>query len=338
MQVAVIIPFYQRAAHILGRAILSVGAQEVPEGVTLQIVVVDDGSPVPAGEEVAALPPGLRQRVTIITQPNGGPGAARNRALDWVAGQAGQVDVVAFLDSDDTWAPRHIADALACLALGHDLYFCNHRRFEDTETYFDLVPDLREIGRDDRPGVAVLTEAGPVLSLTPEALLTLQIITYPSQTSTVVIRAERVLRQRFDRDLRRAGEDHLFWVAIAADRPRTAMSWRCNVRCGRGVNVYFGAQDWGSARVVERVGDVLMFHQKAAAFDLPARDRRLLHERTRHYARGYSFHFLRALLLGRRPSFRQFRRLVRMSPDLLLWMPGRFLRVMVDRRPEARFW
>lgn len=336
-RVAVIVPYFQRSPGLLAKALRAVMAQELPSGTTWQAIVVDDSSPHPATAELASLPAAITDRVTLLRQPNAGPGGARNRALDHVAATGG-FDIVAFLDSDDTWAPTHLAEALAALDRGHDLYFCNHHRFEDAETYFEIVPELAALFRDGVPGLTLIDPDGPVHALTPEAFMTAQLGTYPSQTSTVVLRSETLGHHRFDPDMRSAGEDHLFWVALAADRPRVAVSLRSNVACGRGVNVYFNALDWGSTRVVERVGDVLLFHHKARALVRRPADRRLLRARIRHYERGYSFHFLRALLCGRLPSLRQFARLARHSPALPLWLPGRFLRVLVDRRPGARFW
>jgi succinoglycan biosynthesis protein ExoW len=336
-RVAVVVPYYQRDPGLLANALRSVMAQDLPSATTWEAIVVDDASPHPATSDLATLTPSLRDRVTLLSQPNAGPGGARNRALDHIAA-TGRFDIVAFLDSDDLWSPSHLAEALSVLDRGFDLYFCNHRRFEDAQTYFEIVPELATLLREGTPGLAPIDPRGAVFALSPEVFMTAQLGTYPSQTSTVVLRSETLKNHRFDTDMRNAGEDHLFWVALAADQPRVAVSLRSNVSCGRGVNVYFSALDWGTSRVVERVGDVLLFHHKARALVRRPGDQRLLRQRILHYERGYSFHFLRALLCGRLPSLRQFARVMRHSPALPLWLPVRFLRVLVDRRPGARFW
>ena len=53
-RVAVVIPFYQRSAGLLSRAIESIWAQQYqPEPL---IIVVDDSSPMPADEELSNIP------------------------------------------------------------------------------------------------------------------------------------------------------------------------------------------------------------------------------------------------------------------------------------------
>ena len=49
--IAVIIPFFQREAGILGRALKSIADQNYPNS-ALYVIVVDDGSPVSAESEI----------------------------------------------------------------------------------------------------------------------------------------------------------------------------------------------------------------------------------------------------------------------------------------------
>src|SRR5438309_11974615 len=81
-KVAVIIPYYQEKAGILRRAVRSVLDQEGSN--SIEIVVVDDHSPVPAQQELAAFAAVIPERIRIINQPNAGPAAARNRGLNAV--------------------------------------------------------------------------------------------------------------------------------------------------------------------------------------------------------------------------------------------------------------
>lgn len=94
---SVVMPTYNRA-DTLKRAIDSVRAQRFEDW---ELLLVDDGST----DDTQALLRTLDEpRLTVFTQPNAGVAGARNTALRAVRG-----DLVAFLDSDDEWAPHHLA-------------------------------------------------------------------------------------------------------------------------------------------------------------------------------------------------------------------------------------
>ena len=109
-RVAVVIPVRNRAAF-LGRALESVLAQHEPR---LEIVVVDDGSTDGSGA-VAARFPGVR----VLSLPGVGVAAARNAGV-----AATTAPYLAFLDSDDRWAPGKLAKQLAFLEANPELGFC----------------------------------------------------------------------------------------------------------------------------------------------------------------------------------------------------------------------
>ena len=94
---SVVIPAYKAAAFI-SQTLHSVYMQTETD---LEIIVVNDGSP-DNTEEV--LLKETDPRLRIITQPNGGECAARNRGVREARGT-----YVAFLDSDDAWLPDHLA-------------------------------------------------------------------------------------------------------------------------------------------------------------------------------------------------------------------------------------
>lgn len=106
LRVSVVIPAYNRAATI-ARAIGSALAQDPSP---LEVIVVDDGSTDATPAVVAAIGD---PRLRLVTQPNGGVAAARNRGIAEARGE-----LVAFLDSDDEWLPGKLAAQLAAFRAG----------------------------------------------------------------------------------------------------------------------------------------------------------------------------------------------------------------------------
>jgi glycosyltransferase involved in cell wall biosynthesis len=90
--ISVIIPTYNRK-YRLKNAIESVLAQTYPH---FELIVVDDGSE----DNTAEMVTGFDAGIVYIKQANRGPAAARNRGI-----LAAQHNLIAFLDSDDRFAP-----------------------------------------------------------------------------------------------------------------------------------------------------------------------------------------------------------------------------------------
>jgi glycosyltransferase involved in cell wall biosynthesis len=95
-EVSVVIATYNRAP-MLGEAIQSVSEQTYPE---YEVIVVDDGSTDNTREVVSAFP----GKVRYVFQQNRGRSAARNHGIGLAQGR-----YVAFLDSDDMFAPHKLA-------------------------------------------------------------------------------------------------------------------------------------------------------------------------------------------------------------------------------------
>jgi glycosyltransferase involved in cell wall biosynthesis len=110
--VTVVIPAYNAAACVR-RAVDSVLAQTWPR---LEVVVVDDGS----RDETLAVLAQYGSRLRVLTQPNQGPAAARNRGIEQSQGE-----YVAFLDADDWWEPGKIAAQVAVLHDQPGAGFCS---------------------------------------------------------------------------------------------------------------------------------------------------------------------------------------------------------------------
>lgn len=70
-----------------------------------ELIVIEDASPEPSRDVVEAFAARVPQRVRYEINPqNTGPGAIRERALEFAAHEH-----IAFLDSDDLWRPEHLA-------------------------------------------------------------------------------------------------------------------------------------------------------------------------------------------------------------------------------------
>lgn len=118
-QISVIIPVFDRA-HCIAEAVASALQQEP---VTVQVVVVDDGSSDGSADVVRATFPD-DPRVVVLRQDNLGPSAARNLGT-----AAATAPLVTYLDSDDVLVPGGLAAQLAALQApdGPDAVVGGHR-------------------------------------------------------------------------------------------------------------------------------------------------------------------------------------------------------------------
>jgi glycosyltransferase involved in cell wall biosynthesis len=111
--IAAVIPVHNRA-RIVERALESVLAQtRRPD----EIIVVDDGSTDATADVVRS----FGSEVMLVQQAQNGASAARNTGV-----RSARSDFVAFLDSDDFWAPDHLARMDAAIAATSErawLYF-----------------------------------------------------------------------------------------------------------------------------------------------------------------------------------------------------------------------
>lgn len=101
--ISIIMPCYNAVAH-LPRSVASVQAQTFPNW---ELIAIDDGS---SDETLAWLKAQAEPRLRIHAQTNRGVSAARNAGLGLARGE-----YIAFLDSDDTWAPSFMEKMLESL-------------------------------------------------------------------------------------------------------------------------------------------------------------------------------------------------------------------------------
>ena len=269
--IGVVIPYFQRDGGLLYRALSSVAAQE---HAPIQVVVVDDGSPRAAVDEIT---PELRTAVrglTVIRQANQGVAAARNAGLDALTDE---VAAVAFLDSDDRWERSHLLNAAAAMAAGADFFFSNSRNEGQTTDRLAVHP-LRDPLRNSEPvpgapdivrwkgGVPALFVAGCVFA-----------------TPAAVFRRALMPEVRFPVSFRQAGEDQVaFWNLLV----RSSAIMYCaepTVVVGSGGMGTYRNSDYGSAAHLVRLADEIRWRRYMISDDplhnpLSTADRRLVQQ------------------------------------------------------------
>lgn len=331
--IAVVIPFYQREGGILRRAIASVLKQDLPEGVSLRIIVVDDESPVPAVAELAEIEVPAPHELLLFAQENGGPGAARNRALDSLDPK--ETRFVAFLDSDDEWRPEHIRTALVALSDDRDFYFCDHTRDFDTELSWFEDSAVFRAWKDGarKPAPTPLPGDNDIFTLPSALAFDAFVQEYLSHTSTVVYRFDLHPDLRFDTTLRSAGEDYMFWMMLAYRSRAVAFSTRRNVDCGEGVNIYFSAFNWDNPEAAARHGYRLMLRIKLMQnFRLTEQQADLIGAHLKGDGQVYAYLLARNAAKGRLPKWSVLANLCRVSPRHALGLPVYLLPMLSKQR------
>ena len=185
--VSVIIPFYNADDHI-GAALASVFAQSFTN---FEVIVVNDGSPNNESLQRTLRP--YLSRVIYMSQENRGPSAARNVAI-----RRAQGELLAFLDSDDTWLPDYLSEQTKLLQASPslDLIYCDAF----------LVGDPASAGKTF---MQVCSSSGPV---TFESIL---IEKTQVPTSGTVVRRKCVIAAGLFDERFRCAEDHDLWLRIA---------------------------------------------------------------------------------------------------------------------------
>ncbi len=156
MKLSVIIPSYNRAS-LIGRALDSVIAQELPESISeMEIIVVDDGS---TDETVTALA-GYMFKIQYIKQVNRGVSAARNAGLDLASG-----DWVALLDSDDEWLPGKLIKQFALLEQ-EKLKVCHTE-----EIWIRKGVRVNQMQKHKKSGGRIFAASLPLCAMSPSSII-----------------------------------------------------------------------------------------------------------------------------------------------------------------------
>jgi succinoglycan biosynthesis protein ExoW len=311
-KIAVIIPYYQKQNGILRRAVRSITEQQsLPHDAQIDIIVVDDGSPIPAKDEIEGVFFAPFFRMNIVEQRNAGVAAARNAGLH----HSGDAAYIAFLDSDDIWSPEHLAGALTALESGFDYYFCDSRRVGSYESYFKLIafnpvstpiaPDKQELREIDR-----------------NTLFDLCLRINASLTSTIVYRKSIAPDQTFNTWLHPAGEDNLFFLQLISHAKRTCFSTKISVTYAGGVNIWHSRYSWDApTHAVSQLCRVLSAQEMKKTIPMSENNRKYLDGEIMHLRRFYSYLTIRRFLKMRKLWPKGEMRLMRCDTTSWLWYP-----------------
>ena len=331
----IIIPFYQKQEGILTKAIKSIFNQEIDANTTeIHIVIIDDASPMSATSELDGIKEPAHIKINVIRQANGGPGAARNTGLEF----AKSIDAkyVAFLDSDDEWAENHLNDGINALEAGYGFYFCNHTRFDAENDWFTSLPKDDEWMNDKFKKSK--DYGGGIVEYDGKEIFHSMVRNYLSQTSTVIYDFKNNQLLRFDPELKKAGEDHFFWIELAATN-KCVISTKNNVHCGEGVNIYFSAFDWSKPEVIDRYGYLLLFYHKITLSDINDDITiKEANEKCVWAATAYSYLFIRGLFKHKKFNSDLLKKILKCRPLTLIKMPYYFMKVILGGNKIISTW
>src|SRR5271155_4056737 len=246
---SVVIPFYQKTPGLLRNAVSSALSQKT--SATMEIVVVDDGSPVPAREDLREILSSNPGKIIIVEQKNAGNPRAANAGLDHVSPDT---DVIAFLDSDDVWTELHVEHAVWAIENGYDLYFSDFYQLGQTVTAFNRASRIRlQDHRQIHPQEPVFEFVGNMVN----QILTGNIL----GVSTIAYNFRKFATLRYEVDFRHTGMEYILFVNLASGSNKIAFSAAPECRYGAGVNI-FSDSGWGTDKYLNVVHDLMKFRKR----------------------------------------------------------------------------
>jgi glycosyltransferase involved in cell wall biosynthesis len=193
LKVSIVLPLYNKAPYVR-RALDSIAAQTFSD---FEVIVVDDGS---TDDGASVVKNYLRLGIQLISQPNAGPGPARNTGIRQARG-----DLIAFLDADDEWLPTYLEESVNSLErFGPDVAAIS-------SGYIEFPSGLSTENMWRRRGLKDgMFRVGPKT----EAALVVSMLAYMTPPTTVT-RAESFRRWKgFYESKSLFGEDAFFWLKL----------------------------------------------------------------------------------------------------------------------------
>lgn len=330
-RVAVVVPYFQRKAGVLTGALASIAAQRASFPLEVTVYIANDASPLRPEADIAAAALPSWVRVKVIDRENGGPSAARNTSLDAVEED---MEIIAFIDSDDRWAPDHLERGVVVLRGGADFYFTDHEPLAETGSYFKTLSETswredggkiavdpcglparlayfggRRLVADTGSGVEDVfdfTDADAIIPLCQE---------YIAHTSTMIISKAALGEVRFNESVRAAGEDFNYTCRLAVAARRVSFSSRVGCRQSEGVNIFMNAISFDSPNNVRLMADNL-YAALALRSDLAPfpEARALLEKKIRSRMEAFAWVWARGIFVFRRLRLRELWPLIRTYP------------------------
>jgi len=237
----IIIPYFQSTPGVLNRTLSSVFRQTFKD---YRVVVIDDGSPIPATEELKQTPEKFVERIHVIVQENAGVSSARNRGLDEVEDTEG---FVAFLDSDDVWTPNHLANASNIYENTDADFFwdtvASGTGFERYRTPAELIPEEFVRRWPDNPSIYDVLDMRRAMFGQWWRFIHLSVTTISKQLSAKV---------RFNEAMN-LGEDFDFLYSCAKLSQCAVFSNQTGMQRGLGDNIWHGVKMHEPAYIAERL-------------------------------------------------------------------------------------
>lgn len=330
--VTVLVPYFQRERGLLRRALESIARQtvlhedapmgDVPSGEPpVEILLVDDGSPVPAEDEVEGLEIPERLSLRIVHRENGGVCASRNTGLDVVDPRT---KLLAMLDSDDVWSEDHLERAIKAHALGAAIYTAN---WIPIESDLDAITFFRKLDLADHRPVPEIDDAFEFVGDFTAQEFEKSI----ARPSALVFDWQLFGDLRIDERLVYSSEDQYWRLQMAARRPRVIFSSQVEVRSGRGVN-HFSSLQWATERNLLALRDrIYCAHLASRTLPLDPearRARRRMVSSTRTDLMGTLIHLMRR---GPRPALSTLVSILRRDPAMGIVWPKHSARILAQR-------
>jgi succinoglycan biosynthesis protein ExoW len=277
-KISVVIPFFQRKAGLLAQAVESALKQDV--NALVRLVIVDDGSPIPAEVELREALRTHKDQIILVKQRNAGCYPASNTALEHVPADT---DFVAFLDSDDVWAKDHLSHALWALTNGYEFYFSDFYQLNQTVSAFTRGKRIN-LSNHRR-----IHDSEPLYSF--DADMVNQIITgNVLGTSTIVYSYKKFRDIRYRTEFVHTGGEYILWLQLALGTKKIAFGALPECTYGGGVNIYSDL-GWGTDKYLSIASDEIRYRKWIAAnLELSAQQmnalNRKLREKRIHFSQG----------------------------------------------------